>query len=140
MFLSLLSCKEEKPKYYFSFFDDVDKVEHVNYEDRAEWDDDLELKIGKNQINIPKSKIKSTKIISKEKFEDLFVLISTEYTNCSLMKCYDPRDILLFYKKNKLVGYYEFCKECGGNRTSNNLVSLPSFCREKGIDFEEILK
>ena len=29
----------------------------------------------------------------------------------------------IFYKKNKLVGYYEFCKECGGNRTSKESLS-----------------
>ena len=33
LFLSLISCKEEKPKYHFSFFDDVDKVEHLTFEE-----------------------------------------------------------------------------------------------------------
>ncbi len=56
------------------------------------------------------------------------------------MKCYNPRDILYFYKNYKLVGFYEFCKECGGSRTSQNLDSLPAFCKEKAFKIEEILQ
>ena len=129
LFLSLLSCKEEKPKYKFSFFNDVDKVEHVTFEENKS-----PRKIDLKKDTLPK--ITSSKIIQAENFKDLFELLSKEYDKCTLMKCYNPRDILYFYKKGEKIGYYEFCKECGGSRTSKNLDSLPSFCREKGIDFE----
>jgi hypothetical protein len=133
LFLSLFSCKEEKPIYKFSFFNDVDKVEHVTFEENK-----FPRKIDSKKDTLPK--VLSSRNISMENFKDLFELLSKKYDSCTLMKCYNPRDILYFYKKGEKVGYYEFCKECGGSRTSKNLDSLPSFCREKGIDFDEILK
>lgn len=133
LFLSLISCKEEKLKYHFSFFDDVDKVEHLTFEENK-----FPREITSKKETLPK--ILSSRTISSENFKDLFELLSEDYDNCTLMKCYNPRDILYFYKKGKKVGYYEFCKECGGSRTSENLDSLPNFCTEKGIDIEAILK
>jgi hypothetical protein len=133
LFLGLISCKEEKPKYKFSFFNEVDKVEHITFEEN-----DFPIKMTSKKDTLPK--IISSKSISKDSFEDLFELLSVDSDNCTLMKCYNPRDILYFYKKGKKVGCYEFCKECGGSRTSENLDSLPNFCREKVIDIEAILK
>ncbi len=133
LFLGLLSCKEEKPKYKFSFFNEVDKVEHITFEEN-----DFPRKVTSKNDTLPK--IISSKSISKESFEDLFQLLSEDSDNCTLMKCYNPRDIFYFYKKGKKVGYYEFCKECGGSRTSKNLDSLPNFCKENGVDIDKILK
>lgn len=133
LFLGFFSCKEENPKYKFSFFNEVDKVVNITFEEN-----DFPRKMTSKNDTLPK--IISSKSISKDSFEDLFELLSEDSDNCTLMKCYNPRDILYFYKKGKKVGYYEFCKECGGSRTSENLDSLPNFCREKVIDIEAILK
>lgn len=131
--LFLFSCKEEKPNYHFTFFNDIDKVEHITFENSG-------YESGIESINDTIPEIISQKIISKDNFKDLFELLSTEYKECGLKKCYVPRDILYFYKKGKKVGYYEFCKECGGNKTSSNLDSLPSFCVEKGKVIDDILE
>ncbi|WP_298393055.1 hypothetical protein [Flavobacterium sp.] len=131
--LSFISCKDVKPNYKYSFFNDVDKIEHITFEEN-----DFIQKMTSKDATIPK--IISSKIILKENFEVLFELLSKKYDNCTLMKCYNPRDIFYFYKKGKKVGFYEFCIECGGSRTSKNLDSLPTFCQEKGVDLDEILK
>lgn len=136
----LFSCNEEKKAYKYSFFNDVDKVVYLSYDDRSRWGDDLNLEIVNNIINIPKLEIKKKLVIENNKFEDLFELLSKDNEeDCSMNKCYEPRDILLFYKKDKLNGFYEFCKECGGNKASKNLDSLPSFCVEKGRLIDGIL-
>lgn len=133
LFLTFISCKDEKKNYKYSFFNDVDKVEHITFEQNK-----ISQKI--TLISDTLTKIVSLKIIRKENLKYVFDLLSKEYKNCTLMKCYDPKDVLYFYKENERIGFYEFCKECGGSRTSENLNNLPSFCKEKGIDLDEILK
>ena len=43
--------------------------------------------------------------------------------------CYQPRHLILFKdKKNKIVGYQEFCFQCIGSRVSKNLEGFHKFC------------
>ena len=55
--------------------------------------------------------------------------------------CYIPRHLIHFYDKNeKLIGFYEFCIECGGSVESETLKNIPPFCIEKGTEMEQLLK
>ena len=53
--------------------------------------------------------------------------------------CYNPRHLILFYKQNKIVDFYEFCAECGGSRQSKNII-FPELCTGKGDRIIEIFK
>lgn len=45
------------------------------------------------------------------------------------MACYDPRHMILFKdKKDKIIGYTEFCFTCLSSRSSENLSKFQKYC------------
>ena len=55
--------------------------------------------------------------------------------NCCLLN----NIILLFYKNNKLIDYYEFCASCGGSTQSLGM-NISSICIEQGQELIKIFK
>ena len=98
-------------------------------------------------IKYPKidfSKISCRKIVSNK--EELFQLLieSTKNTSYTTGLCYQPRNGVLFFDKDKtLLGYLEICFECGRSETLSKLGGMgftfdqyremESFFNENGI-------
>ncbi|MBC5836146.1 hypothetical protein G6N05_14545 [Flavobacterium sp. F372] len=148
LFLSLLSCKEEKSlktidivsKKGNNFFETIDKVRLISYSSRTQWNPNEPFDYySKKEIVIPEDKIVDDVILSEKDKNSIISILKKDYKEkCTNAACYEPRHMLQFYKKNKLVAYVEFCSECGGSRESKNLKFLPSFCIEKGQELNNI--
>jgi hypothetical protein len=70
-------------------------------------------------------------VLNEAQKEELFALITCDtcLTEEMAAACYMPRHLILFRdKKNKILGYQEFCFQCIGSRTSKNLERFQEFC------------
>ncbi|NHM01618.1 hypothetical protein G4D72_05775 [Flavobacterium sp. KDG-16] len=155
LFLSFLSCKEEKLKTpEFNIIEpsvsksikkrefplkNVAKIEFLSYPDRIAWDTISykgEIPFRKNLIENQKFTFDSTMIkerivLNEIQKKELFALMVCDTCVPEEMAaaCYQPRHLILFKdKKNKIVGYQEFCFQCIGLRESENLEGFEKFC------------
>ncbi len=135
----ILSCNEQEKKTS-KFLKRYDKIRLVSYNTHRDvYSSKFELKIEKDTIRIPDINIIDNVVLDKHYSEKIAeVLLSTE-EECLLADCYNPRHLILFYKQNKIVDFYEFCAECGGSRQSKN-IAFPELCTDKGDKLIEIFK
>lgn len=122
-------------------FNKYDKVRLLSYsEHRKEFEKSDIIKLINDSINIPKVEIIDNVVLNNiERDKILKVLSSKDIENCSYADCYQPRHILLFYKKNKIIDFYEFCCACGGSRQSRG-VKIPDICTQQGDELINIFK
>ena len=155
LFLSFFSCKEEKlKKPEFKIIEtsvsksikkrefplkNVAKIEFLSYPDRITWGTISykgEIPFRKNLIENQKFTFDSTMIkerivLNEIQKKELFALMVCDTCVPEEMAaaCYQPRHLILFKdKKNKIVGYQEFCFQCVGLRESKNLEGFEKLC------------
>jgi hypothetical protein len=146
--ISLFSCKSEKEEAFELFTKEVEKVKIWSYPARGLWDveDGKErqgIKILNNKIQLDTTKIIENVELNGNQKENLFELLNEDvcFFGGTHAACYIPRHLILFYDENeKLIGFYEFCIECGGSVESKSLKNIPTFCIEKGTKMEQLLK
>lgn len=104
----ILSCTQ-KDKKASEFLKKYDKIRLISYNTHRDvYSSKYELKIENDTIKIPEIKFVDNVILEKQFSEKIFeVLLSTE-DECLLADCYNPRHLILFYKQNKIVDFYEF--------------------------------
>lgn len=140
LFLGLFSCSKLNKLEYESF-DKYDKIRLVSYsEHRKEAEKTDIIKLVNDSIEIPKVQIIDN-IVLDNLFSDkiLKILSSKDYKDCSYADCYQPRHVLLFYKNNSIVDFYEFCASCGGSRQSKG-IKVSDICSEQGIQLVKVFK
>ena len=155
LFICLVSCKKEKVKEEeFIVIEPsvsksinkrefplkkVAKVEFLSYPDRITWDTISykgEIPFRKSLVENQKFTFDSTMIkerivLNEIQKNELYDLITCDTCAPGEMSaaCYKPRHLILFKdKKNKILGYQEFCFHCIGSRTSKNLEGFEKFC------------
>ena len=96
-----------------------------------------------NEMSIPKKS--QTNEVDIERFEEILILTRQQVDTLSdilyntynrvadqrlsLMRCYEPRNAILFYDRNDtLIAYIEICFECYRLRTSSEKVFLEKMC------------
>lgn len=131
----LLSCEKRKDSVDH-LINQYDSIRLISY-DKARIGDALQIK--KGTIRISNIKFIDDLILDGKYSKQILSVITSKSDVCSVADCYNPRHILLFYKKNKVAGFYEFCVECGNSSKSDNL-KLQSICTEQGDTLIEIFK
>ena len=135
----ILSCNE-KEKKTSELLKKYDKIRLISYNTHRDvYNSNYKLKIENDTVIIPETSIVDNIILDKHYSNKIAaVLLSTE-NECLMADCYNPRHIILFYRQNKIVDFYEFCAECGGSVQSKN-INFPQFCTGKGDRIIEIFK
>ena len=134
-----ISCNKKEDKNS-KFLKKYDKIRLISYNThRDTYRTSYELKIENNTIKIPDVKFIDNIILDKYFAEKITDVLFLEENECVLADCYNPRHLILFYKQNKLIDFYEFCAECGGSRQSKN-ISFPELCSDKGDKIIAIFK
>jgi hypothetical protein len=141
------SCKNDtqfnKPleiKAKENLFRQYDKVRLLSYNHhRYANESDYEIVISNEDVKIKDIEFVDDVILSEQYKRKISNAITKEAKDCLMADCYNPRHLLVFYQKDKLVGYYEFCAECGGSRQSEG-IKVPSICTEQGDALIEIFK
>lgn len=142
------SCKSEKEEAVELFAKEVTKVKIWSCPARGLWDveDGKErqgIKILNNKIQLDTTKLIDNIELNSNQKKEFFALLKNDICGNSgtHAACYIPRHLIHFYDKNeKLIGFYEFCIECGGSVESETLKNIPPFCIEKGTEMEQLLK
>lgn len=147
---SLVSCKDEKIEEKIK---GVAKIEFMSYPDRIAWDNDVKKgenimyrEIVKNgMLDFDSTLVRERIVLNESQQEALATLLEK---NCLMEEpaaaCYMPRHIIVYRdKKDKIIGYQEFCFTCVGSRNSKNMEKYNAFCmsdmeqlfRETGIKY-----
>jgi hypothetical protein len=144
--LLLISCKNNDAEKTFSKVinkrdfpvKNFSKIELVSYYNRIYWDTKFkgEFPIHKVLVEDYKLTFDSTMIqervvLNKVQEKELLNLMVSD--SCSIDQvaaaCYNPRHMILFRdNKNRIIGYNEFCLECGSSRNSDNLEDFQQYC------------
>jgi hypothetical protein len=134
-----VSCSKKDNKSS-EFLKKYDKIRLISYNTHRDvYSSNYEPKIENDTVKIPNIKFIDNVILDKYFAEKITEVLFSEENECVLADCYNPRHIILFYKQNKLVDFYEFCAECGGSRQSKN-INFPELCTDKGDKIIEIFK
>jgi hypothetical protein len=129
--LILFSCKKSDDKK-IELLSKYDKVRLISYnKHRNVYGTKYELKIENDTINIPNVKFIDNVVLDNNFSKKIINVLLLKERECIKADCYNPRHIILFYKQNKLIDFYEFCAECGGSMQSKN-INFPELCSEKG--------
>ena len=135
----LVSCVE-KPNKTEIFLDQYDKIKLISYnKHRDVYSTNNKIKVVNNTIKIPNIQYIDNLVLDKKNSKKIFNILLSEQKECSRADCYNPRHILLFYQKNIIVGFYEFCAECGGSEQSKN-INIPPICSEQGNELIKVFK
>lgn len=143
-FFFIISCQKKEDNKSEIFLKGIDKVKLYSYPSRMMWDT---VNYGKEKIVLKNGKLffKKTKVVdslfltNNQKDKIFNILLDNKWGNKGLnAACYEPRHLFAFYKKNKVVGYYEVCLECGNSESSKELNDLPMFCIEKGEELKKL--
>ena len=142
--LILSSCSNQKKadnKNEIEAFEKYDKIRLLSYsKHRKEYERLKLITISKDSIIIPSVEIVDNVILNKYQREKILNILTTKDIEiCTLADCYQPRHILLFYKKNKIIDFYEFCCACGGSRQSEG-IKISGICTEQGLELIKIFK
>lgn len=155
LFICLVSCKKEKVKEEeFIVIEpsvsksinkrefplkNIAKVELLSYPDRVRWDS-IKLNgeipfrkslVENHKLTFDSTMVKERVVLNEIQKKELFALMVCDTCVPEEMSaaCYMPRHLILFRdKKNKIVGYQEFCFQCIGLRESKNLEGFEEFC------------
>ncbi|OXA81938.1 hypothetical protein B0A58_01025 [Flavobacterium branchiophilum NBRC 15030 = ATCC 35035] len=104
--------------------------------------------VGKEMINYFNSIKVAQEIINENDFLELKYLTSkqiealtdvifnygyqSKFYSIEDMKCYNPRNAILFLDKNKIIiGYIEICFSCKHLRSSNVNINFGTYCKQK---------
>jgi hypothetical protein len=141
----IVSCQKKEDKKAEIFLKGINEVKLYSYPSRMMWDtingrSNSNLKFEKGKLIFDKTKVIDSLVLSNDQKDKVFnILLDTKWEEKGMQAaCYEPRHLFLFYKDNKLVGYYEVCLECGGWLSSKELDDLPMFCIEKGDELKEL--
>lgn len=135
----IISCSERENKTA-EFLKKYDNIRLVSYNTHRDvYSSNYELKIAHDTVPIPDIKFIDNIVLDKHYSEKIVDILLSEENQCVLADCYNPRHLLLFYRQDKIVAFYEFCAECGGSRQSKN-ISFPELCTDKGDRIIEIFK
>ena len=142
---TIISCKEQNEKVEEvqsnEFLKEFDEIRLVSYNTKRDiYSSNYKLKIENDTIKIPNVKFIDNVVLKKKDSDKIFNILLKFPEKCTLADCYNPRHILLFYKKNKMVEYFEFCAECGGSQTSSKKIKINSICSEQGSELIKIFK
>lgn len=139
LFLIIASSCDKKNKTS-EFLEKYDEIRLISYNTHRDvYNSDYELIIENDSVKIPNIKPVDNIILNKYYSEKIIEVLITDEKKCVLADCYNPRHLILFYKQNKIVDFYEFCTECGGSRQSKN-IKFPDICRDKGFKIITIFK
>lgn len=141
---TVLSCKKQDEKVEkvqsTEFLKEFDKIRLVSYNTKRDvYSSDYELKIENDTIKIPNVKFIDNVVLKKDESDKIFQILLSSPEIGTLADCYNPRHVFLFYEKNKMVDFFEFCAECGGSRASKN-IKINSFCTEQGRELIKVFK
>ena len=142
---TVISCKKQNEKVEEvrsnKFLKEFDKIRLVSYHTKRDvYNSNYELKIKNDTIEIPNVNFIDNVVLKKKESDKIFKILLSPPEIGTLADCYNPRHILLFYKKNKMVEYFEFCAECGGSQTSSKKININSIFSEQGKELIKIFK
>ena len=142
---TIISCKEQNEKFEEvqsnEFLKEFDEIRLVSYNTKRDiYSSNYELKIENDTIKIPSVNFIDNVILKKKESDKIFNILLKFPEKCTLADCYNPRHIILFYKKNKMVEYFEFCAECGGSQSSSKKIKINSICYEQGKELIKVFK
>jgi len=151
----LISCKNEKKKVLTENtgvpivskvinkrdfpIKNFSKIELVSYYDRIMWDT-LDYKdktpfrkilVDNYRLTFDSTMIQERVILNKMQEKELLSLMVSDTCAPEELSaaCYKPRHMILFRdNKNRIIGYDEFCIECVGSRSSDNLTGFQKYC------------
>ena len=131
--ISKVINKREFPLKNFS------KIELMSYYDRIMWDTVKykgeqpfhKILVDDYKLTFDSTKIQERIILNKIQDKELLNLMISDTCVPEELSaaCYKPRHMILFRdKKNRIIGYDEFCIECVGSRSSENLKGFQKYC------------
>jgi hypothetical protein len=130
LFLFGFSCQKKEEQSTF-FLKKYDKIRLISYhKPRDIYNSPHQPKIENDTIEIPNIHCIDNILLKPDSSKKIYEILLSNEQNCLLADCYRPQHMLLFYKQNKLLGFYEFCNSCGGNASQN--IKMPPFCSSKG--------
>ncbi|WP_396176663.1 hypothetical protein [Flavobacterium sp.] len=136
----VFSCQKEKSEVFLKL-EQYSKVRLLSYNhSRNSYSDKNEILIKDNFITISGVSFVDDVDLNTEFKNKIFNVLDSKLEYGTSADCYNPRHILLFYKKDKLVDFYEFCAECGGSYQSSGLKIVKSISSEQGDLLIEIFK
>jgi hypothetical protein len=144
--LLLISCKNNDAEKTFSKVinkrdfpvKNFSKIELVSYYNRVLWDNKFKGEFPTHKVLVENYKltfdstmIQERVVLNKVQEKELLNLMISD--SCSIGQitsaCYNPRHMILFRdNKNRIIGYNEFCLECGSSRNSDNLENFQQYC------------
>jgi hypothetical protein len=145
LLFTIISCKKQDEKVEevqsTEFLKEFDKIRLVSYNTKRDiYSSDYELKIENDTIKIPNVNYIDNVILKKKESDKIFEILLSPPERGTLADCYNPRHILLFYKKNKMVEFFEFCAECGGSQISSKKIKINSIVSEQGKELIKVFK
>ncbi|OAZ04198.1 hypothetical protein [Flavobacterium succinicans] len=131
--ISKIISKRDFPIKNFS------KIELVSYYNRVLWDTikykgerpSYKLLVDNYKLTFDSTMIQERVVLNKSQEKELLNLLISDTCVPKEIEaaCYDPRHMILFRdKKNRIVGYNEFCISCIGSRSSKNLEGFQKYC------------
>ena len=135
----IVSCQrnDTKTKEFLNKFDKIRLISYNTYRDTYTSDEDI--KIINDTIKIPNIIVVDNIVLNSDYSERILNILFSERKTGTLADCYYPRHILLFYKNQKLIGFYEFSVSCGGVYESKNL-NIKSIYMEQGKELIDVFK
>jgi hypothetical protein len=134
------SCNEKEKNKTSEFLKGYDKIRLISYNTHRDvYSSQYELKVQNDTVRIPNINVIDNVVLDKRYSEKIATILFSTESECLLADCYNPRHLILFYKKNKIVDFYEICAECGGSRQSKN-IDFPEFCTDKGDQIIALFK
>ena len=144
--LLLISCKNNDAEKTFSKvinkrdfpIKNFSKIELISYYNRIYWDTKFKGEFPTHKVLLEDYKltfdstmIQERVVLNKIQEKELLNLMLSD--SCTLEQitsaCYNPRHMILFRdNKNRIIGYNEFCLECGSSRNSDNLEDFQQYC------------
>ena len=144
--LLLISCKNNDAEKTFSRvinkrdfpIKNFSKIELISYYNRIYWDTKFKGEFPVHKVLVEDYKltfdstmIQERVVLNKVQEKELLNLMVSD--SCSIDQigaaCYNPRHMILFRdNKNRIIGYNEFCLECGSSRNSDNLEDFQQYC------------
>ena len=131
-YIELVKIEPKKSIHY-------DTLENDSIVIRYTWKLSTTLNYYEKNINWDTTRFKQNILLKEKDYSSLFnQILNKEPEIVSTSTCYQPRNGILFYNKQKLAfAFLEICFECNQTRKSNNLEFIHHF---KDEQFEELEK
>lgn len=100
-----------------------DKITLFSYDNpRDVYNDTSQISIENNKLKIHNVRMKDSLILDEKTTKRILKILFTPTLLNTASSCYEPRHILLFYRNSNIIGYFEFCIECGGSQKSESML------------------